>query len=84
MTKDKALMIQERINYGNEQNHKPTAVIADIEEMFENDFRVHVRPDELNEGDSFHQMELMTDIARGFYVHTYAVIEDGTIHVKIF
>ena len=84
MTKDKALMIQERINDGNKQRYKPTAVIADIEEMLENDFRVHVRPDGLNKGDSFHQMELITDIARGFYVHAFAVIVDGTIHVKIF
>ena len=84
MTKDKALMIRERINDGIEQRYKSTAVIADIEEMFKKDFCVHVRPDRFNEGDCFHQIELIADIARGFDVNAFAVIVDGTIHVKIF
>ena len=77
-------MIQERINNVTENAYKKTAVIAEIGEIAENDFRVDVRPDTFNVGDSFHKMEMIADIARGFSVHTYAVIEDGTIHVKIF
>lgn len=84
MTKDKALMIQERINDGIEQRYKPAAVIADIAEIVENDFRVDVRPDRFNSGDAFHHIEMIADVSRGFDVHAYAVIEDGIIHVKLY
>lgn len=84
MTKDKALMIQERINTGIEQRYKPVAVIADIKEIAKNDFRVDVRPDRFNLGDAFHHIETIADVSRGFDVNTYAVIEDGVIHVKLY
>lgn len=84
MTKDKALMIQERINDARDNVYKPTAVIADISEMIENDYRVDVRPDKFNDGDSFHHIELIADIARGFNVHAYAEIVNNTIHVRLF
>lgn len=77
-------MILERINNARDNVYKPTAVIADISEITENDYRVDVRPDKLNDGDSFHHIGLIADIARGFNVNTYAVIEDGVIHVKFF
>lgn len=88
MTKDKAMMIQDRINNGNNNMYKPTAVIANIEEFgeddYENDYRIDVRPDIKNEGNSFHHIPLIADIARGFDVHTYAAIVDNTIHVILF
>ena len=84
MTKDKALIIQDRINDATENAYKETAVIAEIGEKAENDFRVDVSQDIFNVGDSFHKMEMIADIARELSVHTYAVIEDGTIHVKLF
>ena len=88
MTKDKALMIQERINNGNHNTYKPTAVIADIEEFceddYEKDYRIEVKPDTKNEGNSFHHIELIADIARGFDVHAYAEIVDNIIHVRLF
>lgn len=88
MTKDKALMIQERINNGNHNMYKPTTVIADIEEFceddYEKDYRIEVKPDTKNEGNSFHHIELIADIARGFNVHAYAVIVDNIIHVRLF
>lgn len=81
-------MIQERINNGEHNNYKPTAVIAHIEEFFEdeyeNDYRIDVRPDRCNEGNSFHHIEMVADIARGFDVRTYAITEDDVIHVKLF
>lgn len=87
MTKEKALMIQERINNGNHNKYKPTSVIAFIEEPIDNDYndyRIDVRPDIKNEGNSFHHIELVADISRGFDVHTYAVIEDDIIHVRLY
>lgn len=84
MTKDKALMIEERINDATENAYKETAVIAEIGEIAENDFRVDVRPGKFNFGDSFHHIETIADISRGFGVHTYAVIENSMIYVKIF
>lgn len=88
MTKDKAQMIQDRINNGNHNLYKSTAVIADIEELYEDeyekDYRIDVRPDIKNVGNSFHHIETIADIARGFDVHAYAVIVDNTIHVRLF
>lgn len=88
MTKDKAQMILERINNGNNNAYKPTAVIAYIEEFYEDDYekdyRIDVRPDTKNEGNSFHHIGLIADIARGFDVNAYAVIVDNIIHVRLF
>lgn len=88
MTKDKAQMILERINKKSENCYKPTAVIASIEEFgeddYENDYRIDVKPDTKNEGNSFHHIELIADIARGFDVHAYAEIVDNIIHVRLF
>ena len=88
MTKDKALMIQERINNGVHNSYKPTAVIADIEELYEDDYekdyRIDVRPDRYNAGNSFHHIPLIADIAGGFDVHAYVELVDNTIHVRLF
>lgn len=88
MTKDKAQMILDRINNGNHKMYKPTAVIAYIEEFYEddyqNDYRIDVKPDTKNEGNSFHHIGLIADIARGFDVHAYAEIVNNTIHVRLF
>lgn len=88
MTKDKAQMIQERINNGTHNMYKPTAVIAEIEELYEDDYetdyRIDVKPDTKNEGNSFHHIEVIADIARGFDVHAYAEIVDNIIHVRLF
>lgn len=60
MTKDKALMIQDRINNGNHNSYKFAAVIADIEELYvddyKNDYRIDVKPDIKNDGNSFHHI----------------------------
>ena len=81
-------MIQERINNGTHNMYKPTAVIADIEEFceddYEKDYRIEVKPDTKNEGNSFHHIEVIADITRGFDVHAYAVIVDNIIHVRLF
>lgn len=81
-------MIQERINNAHENVYKPTAVKAYIEELYEddyqNDYRIDVKPDIKNEGNSFHHIDLIADIARGFDVHTYAEIVDNIIHVRLF
>lgn len=81
-------MILDRINNGNHNMYKPTAVIANIEEFckddYEKDYRIDVRPDIKNEGNSFHHIQLIADIARGFDVHTYAAIVDNIIHVRLF
>ena len=88
MTKEQAQMIQERINNAHENVYKPTAVKAYIEEFDEDDYekyyRIDVRPDTKNEGNSFHHIDLIADIARGFDVHTYAEIVDNIIHVRLF
>ena len=81
-------MILDRINNGNYNLYKPTAVVADIEELYEDeyekDYRIDVRPDIKNDGNSFHHIELIADIARGFDVHSYAEIVNYTIHVRLF
>ena len=81
-------MIQDRINNGNHNLYKPTAVIADIEELYEddyhNDYRIEVKPDIKNDGNSFHHIQLIADISRGFDVNAYAVIVNYTIHVRLF
>ena len=68
--------------------YKPTAVIAEIEELYEDDYetdyRIDVKPDTKNEGNSFHHIEVIADIARGFDVHAYAEIVDNIIHVRLF
>lgn len=88
MTKDKALMIVERINNGNHNGYELTAVIAYIEEFdeddYEKDYRIDVKPDTENEGNSFHHIQLIADISRGFNVNAYAVIVDNIIHVRLF
>ena len=86
MTKDKAQMILERINNESVNGYKPTAVIANIlyEDEYEKDYRIDVKPDTKNEGNSFHHIQLIADIARGFDVHAYAVIVDNIIHVRLF
>ena len=88
MTKDKAQMILERINNENENAYKPTAVIAYIEELYEDeyekDYRIDVKPDIKNNGNSFHHIQLIADIARGFDVHAYVEIVDNIIHVRLF
>lgn len=81
-------MILERINNENVNVYKPTAIIASIEELYEDeyekDYRIDVRPDIKNEGNSFHHIQLIADIARGFDVHAYAEIVNYTIHVRLF
>lgn len=81
-------MILNRINDKSVNGYKPTAVIADIEEFdeddYEKDYRIDVRPDTKNNGNSFHHIQLIADIARGFDVNAYAVIVDNTIHVRLF
>lgn len=88
MTKDKALMILDRINNKSVNGYKPTAVIAYIEEFdeddYEKDYKIDVRPDTKNNGNSFHHIKLIADIARGFDVNAYAVIVDNIIHVRLF
>lgn len=88
MTKDKAQMILERINNESVNGYKPTAVIASIEELYEddyhNDYRIEVKPDIKNDGNSFHHIQLIADISRGFDVNAYAVIVNYTIHVRLF
>lgn len=84
MTKEKALLIQELINNKNGNQYEATSVIASIRELDENDFRVDVKPDRFNVGDTFYHIESIADIARAYDVDTYAVIEDDTIHVKLF
>lgn len=88
MTKDKAQMILERINNESVNGYKPTAVIASIEELYEddyhNDYRIDVKPDIKNDGNSFHHIQLIADISRGFDVNAYAVIVNYTIHVRLF
>ena len=86
MTKDKALMILDRINNESVNGYKPTAVIANIlyEDEYEKDYRIDVKPDTKNEGNSFHHIQLIADISRGFDVHAYAVIVDNIIHVRLF
>lgn len=84
MTKDKAMMIQDRINNGDHNMFLYTAVRATIEEYMENEFEIDVKPDTLNEGNSFHHIDLIADIARGFGVSTYASIVDDVIHVRLF
>lgn len=88
MTKDKALLIQDIINNGTHNLYKPTAVIADIEEFceddYEKDYRIDVKPDTKNKGNSFHHIELIADIARGFDVQAYADIVDNIIYVILF
>lgn len=88
MTKEKAQMILERINNDTVNSYKPTAVIASIEETYEDDYqydyRIDVKPDIKNDGNSFHHIQLISDIARGFDVHTYAEIVNYTIHVRLF
>lgn len=81
-------MILERINNATDNVYKPTAVIAYIDELYEDDYetdyRIDVKPDTKNEGNSFHHIELIADIARGFDVHAYAEIVDNIIHVRLF
>lgn len=85
MTKDKALMIQDLINDGIIQRHAPTSVVATIEHYTEDDFQVIVEPDINNCGHSFHHIEVIADISRGFKVHSYIVITaDDKIKVILF
>lgn len=81
-------MILERINNESVNRYKPTAVIASIEELYvddyQNDYRIEVKPDIKNDGNSFHHIQLIADISRGFDVNAYAEIVDYTIHVKLF
>jgi len=81
-------MILDRINNCKDNAYEPTAVIAHIEEFIkvdnEMEYRIDVRPDTKNEGDSFHHIGLIADITRGFDVNAYAVIVDNTIHVILF
>lgn len=81
-------MILDRINNESVNSYKPTAVIASIEELYEDDYetdyRIDVKPDTKNDGNSFHHIELIADITRGFDVHTYAKIVDNTIHVRLY
>lgn len=81
-------MILERINNDTVNAYKPTAVIASIEELYEdeyeNDYGIDVKPDIKNDGNSFHHIELIADITRGFDVHAYAEIVDNIIHVRLF
>lgn len=81
-------MIQDRINNESENGYKPTAVIASVEEFYEDDYekdyRIDVRPDTKNNGNSFHHIPLIADIARGFDVHAYVELVDNTINVRLF
>ena len=81
-------MIQDRINNDTVNAYKSTAVIASIEELYEddyqNDYCIDVKPDIKNDGNSFHHIQLIADIARGFDVNAYAEIVNYTIHVRLF
>lgn len=81
-------MILNRINDKSVNGYKPTAVIAYIEEFdeddYEKDYRIDVRPETKDNGNSFHHIQLIADISRGFDVNAYAVIVDNIIHVKLF
>ena len=77
-------MMADFINEGPHNSYQNASIFAEVIEDGEN-YEVKVYPSVMNtKPSSFHHVEVLTDMARGFQVHTYLTIEDEQIIGHLF
>lgn len=79
MKRTQANMMADFINEGPHNRFEDTSIIAEVIGD-EQGYEVKIYPSVMNTKPSeFYHAEVLTDMARGFRVHTYLSIEDGQI-----